>query len=473
MFRDTVVQPQQDQHVMQAFLSLLTLLEALASVTEPEEYTARAGANGPPPITLAAAGKSFAEITKQVLNCKYVGVIAINPPGERQLLLGSSGLPPDEEQCLREDTYQTPLLDYLDAEDCEKLRANQIVTLDLKHRPFTTPRSIHGARYRLVAPLILHGKLIGIFTMAKTDEQYADVDCAYSPEERALARGIARLAAQVIEKVSLLQERAQALENEQKLQEATRRYEDFLSTASHELRTPLTTIKGNVQLAQRRLLTLARQVEPSVLPAEKIQRIEIPLREAMQNFNRLERMISELLDFSRIQADKFTMRKQPCNLVEIVRHAVEDARQASDGRTFLLHLPAAEVVPIIADADRVSEVVNNYLSNAHKYSQLALPIEVYLTVKGSQARVVVRDHGPGISSEEQTRIWERFYRAPGIETQEQCTMNSNLGLGLYLCKEIIELHQGHIGVSSAPGQGATFWFSLALAKVSCETEDAP
>lgn len=466
MFRDIATQHQQDHRDLQAFISLLTLLEALADITEQKEFTT----DNAPPITLAAAGRSFAEIAQQVLNCKYVGVIALNPPDERQRLLGTSGLPPEEEKRLDQDTFQTPLADYVDTQAVERLHANQVVTLDLKLQPFVTTRSIHGSRYRLVAPLMLHGKLIGIFTMAKTDEEYPDVQSAYSPEEIALARGIARLAAQVIEKVSLLQERAQAQANEQKLQEATRRYEDFLSTASHELRTPLTTIKGNVQLAQRRLMSLAKQPEQISLPMEKIHRIEQPLKEAMVNFNRLERMISELLDFSRIQADKFVMQKRPCNLAEIVRRAVEDARQAVDGRAIRLSLPEEDFVPIIADADRISEVVNNYLSNAHKYSPATLPIGVCLTVKGAQARVVVRDEGPGISPADQVRIWERFYRAPGIETQEQCTSNSNLGLGLYLCKEIIELHQGHIGVSSVPGEGATFWFTLTLAKVSCEPE---
>ena len=458
---------------MQAFISLLTLVEALAGITEQKEQAACTGVSAAPPITLAAAGKSFAEITKQVLNCKYVGVLIFEPPDERQFLIGSSGLPPDEEQRLFDDTYQTPLADYIDAQARAQLHANQIVMLDLKVHPFMTPRSVHGARYRLLAPVMLHKNLIGIFTMAKTDEQYPDVQSAYSPEEIALARGIARLAALVIEKVSLLQERAAAQASEQKLQEATRRYDDFLSTASHELRTPLTTIKGNVQLAQRRLMALTKQLEQVSLPLDKIQRVEQPLKETLLNFDRLERMIRELLDFSRIQADKFIMRKHPCNLVEIVRHAVEDAQRALEEREFRLSLPQEEVVPIIADADRICEVVNNYLSNAHKYSPLTQPIEVSLTLEDSQAHVSVRDQGPGIPPEDQVRIWERFYRAPGIETQEQCAANSNLGLGLYLCKEIIELHQGYIGVSSTQGHGATFWFTLTLAKISPEPEGTP
>lgn len=471
MFRDAT--SQQNHPTLQAFISLLTLVEALATITEQRENAQCIEAGNAPTITLRAAGQAFAEIAEQVLQCKYVGVLALESPDERQRLIGSSGLPPEEEQRLHEDTFQVPLADYLDAAAIAQLHTDQIVLLDLQNRPFVTMRSVHGARFRLVAPVMLHGKLVGLFTMAKTDDRYSDVHSAYSPEEIALAKGIARLAAQVIEKVGLLQECAAAQAKEQRLQATTRRYEDFISTASHELRTPLTTIKGNVQLAQRRVAALEKQAAQRSLSPESLQRIEQPLKETLLNFGRLERMILELLDFSRIQADKFVMRKQPCNLVEIIRHIVEEARKYIEGRTIRLSLPNQEVVPIIADADRISEVVNNYLSNAHKYSPLEEPIDVRLKVEGEQARVEVQDRGPGVAPEDQVHIWERFYRAPGIEMLGERAADSNLGLGLYLCKEIIELHQGRFGVDSTPGRGATFWFTLELAKVSDELESMP
>ena len=458
-------QQQHSQHVLQAFTSLLTMVDALAAITDQEERVPSPEEEKNAPITRTAAGQTFAEIAEQALDCAYVGVFALDPPDERQRLLGVSGLSPAERQRLYEDTNQTPLADYVDAEIIARLHANKVTIIDLQQQPFITARSIHGARYRLVAPMMHHEKLIGIFTMAKTDEEYPNVESAYTPEEISLAQGIAKLATQVIERVGLMQERAEAQANEQKLQEATRRYEDFLSTASHELRTPLTTIKGNLQLAQRRAAALEKQEEkipPSLI--EDVHRVAQSLRHAVQGFPRLERMIRELLDFSRIQADKFVMVKQPCNLAEIVSSAVEEARQSTCGREFILSLPAGGRVPIVADADRISEVINNYLSNAHKYTPFDRPIEVSLTAEDSLARVSVRDEGPGISPEDQVRIWERFYRAPDIETQDQCTADSNLGLGLYLCKEITELHHGQVGVSSVKGQGSTFWFTLPLEK---------
>jgi signal transduction histidine kinase len=458
-------QQNHSQSILQAFTCLLTMVDALASITDQEEKALRLGAENAAPLALAAAGQTFAEIAKQMLDCAYVGVFALDPPDERQRLLGVSGLNFEERQKLFEDTNQTPLAQYVDTETIAHLHANKAVLLDLQKKPFVTTRSTHGARYRLVAPMVHHGALIGIFTMAKTDAIYPDVESAYTPEEISLAQGIAKLATQVIERVDLLRERAEARANEQRLHETARRYDDFLSTASHELRTPLTTIKGHLQLAQRRAAILEKRAEqlPQAL-AEDVHRIVQSLEHAVRSFPRLERMISELLDFSRIQASKFVMIKYPCDLAEIISRAVEEARHAACERQISLSLPAGKAVPIIADADRIGEVIDNYLSNAHKYSPLDHPIEVNLTVEGRLACVSVRDHGPGISPEDQMRIWERFYRAPDIVTQDQCTADSNLGLGLYLCKEIIELHHGQYGVDSVKGEGSTFWFTLEIAE---------
>lgn len=466
MFRDAAEQYHQGHHTLQAFTSLLTLVEALSTITEQGECTSRAEAENAPPITLAAAGKSFAEIAQQVLDCNYVAVIALDPPDERQRLLGTSGLSAQEAKILLKDIDQTPLALYVNGTAIEQLHNDQVVALDLKLQPFIMGRSTHGVRFRLVAPMTRHEQLIGIFTMAKTDQEHHDIQSAYSPEERALAKGIARLATHVIERVRLLQERAEAKANTRKLQEATRRYEDCLSTASHELRTPLTTIKGNLQLSQRRITTLLKRAEQTPETLEGLQRVGHPLHEALQNFGRLERMISELLDYSRLQADKFLLRRQTCNLVEIVRAAVEEARKTTDGRPLLYTLPTQEEIPTDVDKDRISDVLHNYLTNAHKYSPIERPIEVSLSVEGTLARVAVRDEGHGIPPAEQERIWERFYRVPGIEVVEQSISDSNLGLGLYLCQEIIELHHGHVGVQSAPGQGSTFWFTLPLAPIS-------
>ncbi len=115
-------------------------------------------------------------------------------------------------------------------------------------------------------------------------------------------------------------------------------------------------------------------------------------------------------------------------------------------------------MPIIADADRIKQAVMNYITNALKYSPQDLPVEVLLAVEGDSARVSVRDEGEGLPEEVQERVWECFYRADKDHVQ------SGLGLGLHICKMIIQWHQGQVGVQSVHGEGATFWFTLPLAQ---------
>jgi len=128
----------------------------------------------------------------------------------------------------------------------------------------------------------------------------------------------------------------------------------------------------------------------------------------------------------------------------------------------LIHLiePSIETVPILADAGRIEQVVINYLTNAARYSPPDRPVEVSLSVHDGEARIAVRDEGPGLSSDQQQFIWERFHQVK--EVRQQLGTTSGLGLGLYISRMIIEQHHGHYGVESTPGSGSLFWFSLPL-----------
>jgi signal transduction histidine kinase len=145
----------------------------------------------------------------------------------------------------------------------------------------------------------------------------------------------------------------------------------------------------------------------------------------------------------------------------VVREAVEEQRQLHPERTIALDVPSEPRVPVVADAHRLGQVVTNLLTNALKYSPTDRPVEVGLQVHNQQARVWVRDAGPGLPPAEQEHVWERYYRAPGVSVQSGSGIG--LGLGLHISRTIIEQHQGQVSVQSAPGQGSTFWFSLPLA----------
>jgi PAS domain S-box-containing protein len=238
---------------------------------------------------------------------------------------------------------------------------------------------------------------------------------------------------------------------------AERRKQEFLRMVSHELRTPLTAILGLIELAllhiERRPASLAPEAEGL------LGQIEQKLRLACGQVDIETRLVEDLLEMSRLEMHQFTLSLHQENLVTIVQETVV-GHQAARTRDIELVLPPVEAVPVIADAVRIGQVLTNYLTNAFKFAPIDQVIAVRLEVEAGSARVAVRDQGPGLTPEQQQRVWERFYQvaAPGHQGPD-----GGLGLGLAIAKAIIEQHHGQVGVESAPGQGATFWFTLPLA----------
>ena len=199
-----------------------------------------------------------------------------------------------------------------------------------------------------------------------------------------------------------------------------------------------------------------------VMTDKQINRIQTPLLQAEHRVNVLNRLISDLLDVSRIQANEFMLVMHHQNLVDIVRSAVEDQRFMTPERAIYFDAPENVYMPVIADADRIGQVVDNFLTNALKYSPANSAVKVSLEYDEQSVYVSVQDHGPGIPAHEQRHLWQRFYRVKGIEPQGDS--GAGLGLGLHISHTIIEHHHGNVGVDSTPGKGSTFWFSLPLVR---------
>ncbi len=239
---------------------------------------------------------------------------------------------------------------------------------------------------------------------------------------------------------------------------AERRKQEFLSMVSHELRTPLTAILGLIELALMQI-----DLRPRSLPPEAeglLGQIEKVLQQANEQVEIETRLVEELLELSRLEMHKFGLSLQRENLVTIVQEAVANQQQAARTRQIELVLLPDEVVPVIADAGRIEQVLTNYLTNALKYAPADQVVSVCLEVTGTIARVSVRDQGPGLTPEQRQWVWERFYQAAAPGSQGA---DGGLGLGLAIAKVIIEQHQGQVGVESAPGRGSTFWFTVPLA----------
>jgi signal transduction histidine kinase len=309
----------------------------------------------------------------------------------------------------------------------------------------------------LIAPLCIGKHLVGLLFIG-----HANAEHVYTPREIALAGAVARLTALVIERDHLLQQREEASANALALREANRRMDTFLGIASHELITPLTTLKLYHQIIQRRLQQAERASwrSASEMPG-LLANLSQQHSNAQAQIERLSQLVSDLLDVSRIQAGHLHQRLEPVDVLALVRDAAEEQRQAHPTRTIRLVLPSQAEILVRADADRLGQVVANYLTNALKYSFEECPIEVGIERQQEQVRVWVHDQGPGLTAAQQEHVWERFYRVPGVEVRSGSGIG--LGLGLHICKTIVEGHHGQVGVESAPGEGSTFWFAVPLA----------
>jgi signal transduction histidine kinase len=221
---------------------------------------------------------------------------------------------------------------------------------------------------------------------------------------------------------------------------AARAFTFALGSAAHELKNGLGPLAMTLQLAERKLL-LGEPVPPQDLSFARAQ------------VRRLSHLVNDLLDVTHLDTDQFPMRARIADLAATVAEAV-DTFQRGNVRQIARALPASPV-PATFDPDRIFQVIVNLLENAAKYAPLPAPISVTLARVADGARVEVRDGGPGLAPEQQGRLFARFVRA-----RDDGDGTRGLGLGLFLCRAIIERHGGRIGVDSAPGAGATFWFEL-------------
>ena len=239
-------------------------------------------------------------------------------------------------------------------------------------------------------------------------------------------------------------------------EEASARMDRFLHLVSHELRTPITSLKMNLELASRsRRGASGTREEELALP----ERTVLLLTRASRQVDQLNRLVQDLVEAARAESGKLSLELAPCDLTVLLDTVFDDFRQTEPTRELRLRGEDCPV-PVVVDDGRIRQVVVNYLSNACKYSPSNMPVTLLLKREGETAWVGVRDHGPGLTPEQQQRIWKRGERLEEIAPQGGGGVN--LGLGLYLCQAIILAHGGQAGVGSTPGEGSTFWFTLPL-----------
>lgn len=252
---------------------------------------------------------------------------------------------------------------------------------------------------------------------------------------------------QIVSGISVFQDRADfaALD---------RARDEFISVVGHELRNPLTSLRGNLQLLERRI---RRRPDEDAL--DDLRRIGVAISEA----DRIGDLVTRVLDVSRVGLNRLDIQPEPCDAVRLVRDVCEAAQARVPERQVICIHP--DSVPVVWDAARIYQVLGNLTQNADRYAP-GTPLEVRLTVtEQNRVRISVRDHGPGVPSEIRRRLFRQYYRfddGSGDAMNMMTDGSRGLGIGLYVSARLVKLHGGRMRVQDAEGGGAEFVLDLPI-----------
>jgi two-component system, NtrC family, sensor histidine kinase KinB len=218
--------------------------------------------------------------------------------------------------------------------------------------------------------------------------------------------------------------------------------DDLVATVAHEFRTPLTSLRMAIHLCLEQLVGPLTEKQSDLLHA------------AREDCERLQAMVDDILDLSRIKAGEVEMHRRPTSVAALVHSAMEAHRAAAELQKVRLCASIADGDDqVMADPERLGLVFSNLISNAIRHTPSGGAIDVRVQPNNGLIRFEVADTGEGIPQEHQRHIFERYYRVPGSNSK-------GAGLGLSIAKEMVEAHGGDIGVNSEPGRGSMFWFTI-------------
>lgn len=301
-------------------------------------------------------------------------------------------------------------------------------------RPLLAALRDEGIVCGVSVPLLLNGQLLGSLDVGHRQPR------DYSTEDLTFLSALGREAAIAVRNARLYQAEKRQVEQ---LQALERLQAGFVSSVSHELRTPLTILRTSLALLRE---------QGETCPAEKRREL---LETSEHHAGRLESLVSDLLQVTRLEAGRVTLSRQPTDLRELVKRSVRAFAPLMQAREQKLTLSlASSVPPVSVDRRRIEQVLTNLLSNAHKFTPPGGHIQVSVREREEDVEVSVQDDGPGIPLLEQARIFEKFH------TLDPGRGRAGVGLGLYIARQLVSLHNGDIGVESRPGAGSRFYFRI-------------
>lgn len=226
------------------------------------------------------------------------------------------------------------------------------------------------------------------------------------------------------------------------LKEEEQRKDDFISIASHELRTPLTSLKASLQLLERLKGDSSRKLLPALI------------EQSNKSMDKIMALVEDLLNFTRTAEGQLHLNKKTFVVAEMLEGCCNHVRVVGK---YQLVIEGNKGLEIFADEHRIDQVIVNLVNNAVKYAPESKVIYLGVEKIDNMAHIYVKDSGPGIPADKIPHLFKRYYRA-----DYEGSKYTGLGLGLYICAEIVQRHGGNIGVDSEPGVGSKFWFNLPV-----------
>lgn len=311
------------------------------------------------------------------------------------------------------------------------LRAGEAALIDLERESTLFPlRSIGiGETQVIAAPLVIRNEPLGVLILQSASG---------IGHLKGVLSGIGLLASAAIDNANRYDAEKEAVAELKKLD---RLKNEFVSTASHELRSPLTSITEYAKTLLRRGDEFSDE--------QRREFLQIIDKQARQ----LARLVDDLLTVSKMEEGKITMVLHPVDLNDLAEHLVEAVRMRSELHTFRIDI-SKDVMPIMADESKLTEIISNLLDNAIKYSPEGGEILITGRSGSGEVEIAVSDQGPGMSKEVLEKVFQRFYQS------EDWTHAGGAGLGLYIVHQLVEAHRGRIWATSEVGKGSTFFLSL-------------
>ena len=320
------------------------------------------------------------------------------------------------------------------------------LSADKRFKPTEEEKKV--IRSVLCVPIWFEGEIIGVMMLInKKNDKY------FSKNDLTLFSIISVQAGQLIKNLELQKETFREKRETEKLHELDKIKTNFFTNVSHEFRTPLTLILGPAK---------------QILENSNDNKIKKEAEIIYKSAKKLNRLVNQLLDLSRIEAGQMRLRVVLQNLTLFIKEIVNSFQPFAESKTISILLnPPAEEIFIYIDKDKMEKIISNLLSNALKFTPEGGKIELNIVKNEDCANVVINDSGIGIPKEKISKIFDRFYQADASQKREY----EGFGIGLALSKELIELHKGKIMVKSTEGKGTTFTIILPLGKKYFKDEE--